>query len=72
MKLLRNLECVRKNKPLIRSEVGSFKSIKSRMSNISARASQAPNAGLNNGRLSKIDEAADGEHEVRSEIGPDQ
>ena len=71
MKLLRNLDSVRKNKPLIKSEVGSIKSIKSRTSNISARASQAQAPEQNAGRLSKIDEAADGEKDIRCECCPD-
>jgi len=56
-KLLRNLEGVRKNKPILNSEVGSIRSIMSRMSKTSARASQAPDAyGAAQGRLSKIEE----------------
>ena len=62
MKLLRNLEGVRKNRPLAKSEVGStIASLKSRASNYSARVSTT-HAGpvatsMNNGRLSKIDES---------------
>lgn len=57
-KLLRNLEGVRKNKPILRSEMGSIKSIQSRQSNLSGRASMANVSPMNNeGRLSKIEEA---------------
>ena len=38
-KLLRNLEGVRKNKPILNSEAGSVKSVLSRISKASARAS---------------------------------
>ena len=59
-KLLRNLEGVRKNKPILKSEASVAKSIRSRMSNMSARQSQAqsPRNALIDaaGRLSKIDE----------------
>ena len=64
MKLLRNLDGVRKNRPLAKSEIGStMASLKSRASNFSARSSAvaAGRAGplvssLHDGRLSKIDE----------------
>lgn len=39
-KLLRNLEGVRKNKPILNSEAGSVKSVFSRISKASARTSQ--------------------------------
>ena len=62
LRLLRNLEGVRKNKPIAQSEVGSkILSLRSRASNVSARGSVA-HAGhrgvtsLNDGRLTKIDE----------------
>jgi len=59
-KLLRNLEGVRKNKPILKSEASVARSIRSRQSNISARQSQAlsPRNALVDaaGRLSKIDE----------------
>ena len=69
-RLLRNLEGVRKNKPILKSEASVGKSsIRSRMSNMSARQSQAQsprniiNASLIDaaGRLSKIEEQQDGE-----------
>ena len=59
-KLLRNLESVKKNKPLLKSEVGSYLSAtQSRYSKMSARTSQAPNK--NDGRLARIEEGEDGE-----------
>lgn len=59
-KLLRNLEGVRKNKPILKSEIGSIKSIRSRASNASARNAQAP-IDTNDGRLTSIEEN-DGEN----------
>ena len=47
-RLLRNLEGVRKNKPILKSEVGSVHSMRSRMSTISTRQQN---------QLAKIDEA---------------
>ena len=56
-KLLRNLEGVRKNKPILNSDAGSIRSVLSKISKHSARASQAGKAAdLNGGRLSKIEE----------------
>lgn len=57
-KLLRNLESVRKNKPLLKSETGgSHLSVKSKYSKLSARMSQAcGNTNMNDGRLTRIDE----------------
>ena len=62
-KLLRNLEGVRKNKPILKSEASVIKSIRSRASNVTARQSQAAQiaATLDAGRLSKISEI-DGEN----------
>ena len=62
MKLLRNLEGVRKNKPILKSEVGSLQSIRSRLSRASAKNShtQTP-SGTNDGRLTRIEEI-DGEN----------
>ena len=62
MKLLRNLESVRKNKPLAQSEIRStLQSLKSRASNLSARgviskAGGAAATSLNDGRLTRIEE----------------
>jgi hypothetical protein len=60
MKLLRNLEGVRKNKPICKSEVGSVQSMRSRFSKASAKNSQTP-GGANDGRLTRIEEN-DGEN----------
>jgi len=45
-KLLQNLEGVKKNKPLLQSEIGSVKTLRSRTSNVSARASQPGHANV--------------------------
>ena len=55
-KLLRNLEGVRKNKPILKSDIGSKISIRSHKSNLSGRASLT-SPTKNDGRLSKIEEA---------------
>lgn len=60
-KLLRNLESVKKNKPLLKSEnSGSQLSAQSRYSKVSARISKA-GRNQNDGRLTRIEEADDGE-----------
>ena len=50
MKLLRNLEGVRKNQAIAKSEISSMHSIRSRVSKASTRVSVAPS-------LAKVDEA---------------
>lgn len=51
---MRNLEGVRKNKPILNSEAGSYTSVISRISKASAR--KPGDIGANNGRLSRIEE----------------
>ena len=61
-KLLRNLEGVRKNKPILKSEISSMQqSIRSRLTNVSARKNAAGNGEQ---PLAKIDEACLGSCEI--------
>ena len=62
MRLLRNLESVRKNKPLAQSEIRStIQSLKSRASNMSARSGlkgpAAASSLIDGTRLAKIEES---------------
>ena len=59
-KLLRNLEGVRKNKAILKSEISSLHSIRSRVSKVSGRLSQTQGA-LQQPVLAQIQEGADGD-----------